>query len=60
MNMKPHPDPHHAIINLEGGDDEVLHIRAFKKNLGIEIRVDDSKTGVVIHTRDGMYRQAIV
>lgn len=59
MNMQPHPDPHHAILNLEGGDDEVLHIRAFGKELGIEIRVDDAKTGVVIATKLGMTRQAI-
>jgi len=60
MNMKPHPDPHHAILNLEGGDDEVLHIRAFGKDLGIEIRVDDSKTGIIITTKLGMHRQAIL
>ena len=59
MYMKPHPDPHHAIINLEGGDEEVLHVRAFGRNLDIEIRIDDAKTGIVIHTRDGLYRQAI-
>ena len=59
MYMKPHPDPHHAILNLEGGDDEVLHIRAFGKDLGIEIRIDDTKTGVVISTKRGMTRQAI-
>jgi len=59
MYMKPHPNPHHLTINLEGGDEEVLHVRAFKKDLGIEIRIDEAKTGVVITTRDGMYRQAI-
>ena len=59
MNMKPHPDPHHAILNLEGGDDEVLHIWAFGKDLGIEIRIDEAKTGVVISAKDGMHRQAI-
>lgn len=60
MNMKPHPDPHHAILNLEGGDDEVLHVRAFGKDIGIEIRIDDSKTGIVISTLGGIYRQVIV
>lgn len=60
MNMKPHPNPHHAILNLEGGDDEVLHIRAFGKDLGIEIRIDEAKTGIVIRTQDGMHRQAIL
>ncbi|MCK5308316.1 MAG: hypothetical protein KAJ73_06865 [Zetaproteobacteria bacterium] len=59
MNMKPHPEPHHAILNLEGGDEEVLHIRALGKNTGIEIRIDDSKTGVVISTKLGMTRQVI-
>lgn len=59
MNMQPHPEPHHAILNLEGGPDEVLHIRAFGKDLGIEIRIDDSKTGVVIFTKLGMTWQAI-
>ena len=59
MYMKPHPQPHHAIINLEGGDDEVLHVRALGKDTGIEIRVDEAKTGVVIVTRDGLYRQTI-
>ena len=58
MYMKPHPNPHHAIINLEG-DEEVLHVRALGRALGIEIRVDDARTGIVIKTRDGMYRQAI-
>ena len=60
MMMRPYPKhPHHAILNLEGGDEEVLHLRAFGKDLKIEIRVDESKTGVVITTRDGMYRQEI-
>jgi len=60
MHMIPHPSQrHHAICNLEGGPDEVLHVRAFKKDLGIEIRIDETQTGVVIKTRDGMYRQAI-
>jgi len=59
MNMTPHPHPHHLTVNLEGGDEEVLHVRAFKKDLGIEIRIAEAKTGVVIKTRDGMYRQAI-
>lgn len=60
MHMRPYPkQPHHAILNLEGGDDEVLHLQAFKKDLGIEIRVDDAKTGVVITTPSGMHRQAI-
>ena len=59
MYMKPHPNPHHAIINFEGGDEEVLHVRALGRALGIEIRVDDARTGIVIKTRDGMYRQAI-
>jgi len=57
--MKPHPNPYHAILNLEGGDEEVLHLHAFGEDTGIEIRVDDAKTGVVIKTRDGMHRQAI-
>jgi len=60
MNMRPHPDPYHAILNLEGGDKEALHIWALGKDLGIEIRIDETKTGVVIYTQDGMYRQAIV
>ena len=59
MHMKPHPNPHHAILNLEGGDEEVLHLRAFGKDMKIEIRIDESKTGVVIKTPDGMYRQEI-
>ena len=59
MHMKPHPDPHHAILNLEGGDEEVLHLWAFGKDLKIEIRVDEAKTGVVIATRKGMFGQAI-
>ncbi len=59
MYAKPHPNPHHAILNLEGGSEEVVHIRAFGKDMKIEIRVDDAKTGVVITTRDGMFRQAI-
>lgn len=59
MYMKPHPDPHHAILNLEGGAGEVLHLRALGKDLGISIKVDDTNTGVVISTRLGMTRQAI-
>jgi len=59
MMIKPHPNPHHAILNLEGGDEEVLHVRAFGKDLGINIRIDEAKTGVVIQTLDGMYRQVI-
>ena len=49
----------HAIVDLEGGDEEVLHLHAFGEDTGIEIRVDDAKIGIVIKTRDGMYRQAI-
>jgi hypothetical protein len=48
-----------AICDLEGGDEEVLHLYAFGKDLGITIRVDVAQTGVVIMTRNGMYRQAI-
>lgn len=48
-----------AICDLEGGDEEVLHLYALGKDIGIAIRVDVVKTGVVIMTRDGMYRQAI-
>ena len=59
MYVKPHPNPHHAILNLEGGDEEVLHLRAFNKDLKIEIQVDEAKTGVVITTPSGMHRQAI-
>lgn len=59
MYMKPHPNPHQAILNLEGGEQEVLHLHALGKDLCIEIRVDDSKTGVVISTKRGMTRQAI-
>lgn len=60
MHMRPHPKhPHHAILNLEGGPDEVLHLRAFKKDLKIEIHIDESKTGVVIQTPDGLRRWAI-
>ena len=54
-----HPNPYHAILNLEGGDEEVLHLQAFGKDLDIEIRIDDAKTGIVIKTRDGRYRQAL-
>lgn len=50
---------HGGIINLEGNEGEVLRLRALGTDLGIEIRVDDAKTGIVIKTRDGMYRQAI-
>jgi len=49
----------HAIVDLEGGDDEVLHLKAFGKDLGIEIRLDDAQTGVVICTKLGMWRQTI-
>ena len=49
----------HAIVDLDGSDEEVLHLQAFGKDIGIEIRVDDAKTGIVIKTRDGMYRQAL-
>lgn len=59
MMMKPHRNPHHAILNLEGGEEEVLHLQAFGKDLGIEIRVDDTKAGVVIITEDGYYQQPI-
>lgn len=59
MKPHPHPHPHHATVNLEGGDEEVLHIRALGKATGIDIRIDDSKTGVVITTRLGMTRQVL-
>jgi len=48
--------PSHAVVDLEGGEDEVLHIRAFGKDVGIEIMVDDTQTGVVIVTTSGLYR----
>ncbi len=60
MHMQPYlKHPHHAILNLEGGPDEVLHLRALGKDLKIEMRIDEAKTGIVITTRDGMFRQAI-
>lgn len=59
MHVGPHPDPYHANIHLEGGDKEVVHIRAFGKDMQIEIRIDESKTGVVIVTPDGVRRWAI-
>ena len=49
----------HAIVDLEGGDDEVLCLFAFGKDLGIEIRIDDNQAGVVITTLNGMWRQTI-
>lgn len=57
--LYPDNQVHYAIVNLEGGSDEVLHIHALGKDTGIEIRVDEAQTGIVIKTRDGMYRQAI-
>ena len=60
MHMRPYlKHPHHAILNLEGGDEEVVHIQAFGKDLKIEIQVDEAKTGVVITTPSGMHRQPI-
>ena len=59
MHVGPHPNPYHANIHLEGGDEEVLHLRAFGKDMKIEIRIDESQTGVVITTPSGMFRQAI-
>jgi len=58
MHMMPRPShPHEAILNLEGGPEEVLHIRAFKKDLGIAVRIDEKHTGVVITTKQGVWRQ---
>jgi hypothetical protein len=54
MHIAPHPHPHHAILNLEGGSEEVVHIRAFGKDMKIEIRVDESKANVVISTPRGL------
>lgn len=48
-----------VIVDLEGSETEVLYIRALGKDLGIKVCLDDSKTGVVISVRDGMYRQEI-
>lgn len=59
MHMKPHPNPHQAILVLEGGDGEAIHIYAMGKDLGISIQVDDSKTGVVIKTKRGVFREGI-
>lgn len=59
MHIMPHPHPHQAILNLEGGDHEVVHLHALGVDLGISFRVDDAKTGVVICTKLGMIRQEI-
>ena len=59
MYLKPHPNPHHAIINLEGGKHEVVHLHAFGVDLNISFQVDESQTGVVIFTNSGMVRQNI-
>lgn len=59
MYMKPHPNPHHAIINLEGGEQEVIHLHALGVDLDISFQVDESQTGVVIFTKLGMVRQNI-
>lgn len=48
-----------VIVDLEGNENEVLYIQALGKDLGISIRLDDSKTGVVISTKDGVYRSKI-
>lgn len=48
-----------VIVDLEGWDKEVLHVRALGKDVGISIRLDAGKTGVVISTKDGMHRQEI-
>lgn len=48
-----------VIVDLEGNENEVLYIRALGKDVGISIRLDASKTGVVISTKDGMHRQEI-
>lgn len=60
MNIKPHPNPHHAIINLEGGEHEVVHLHALGVDLAISFQVDEAKSGVVIFTKRGMIRQDIV
>ena len=59
----------HAIIDFEGaivGEDEVLHLKAFGKDTGISIKLDgisikldDTKTRIVIMTKNGMHRQVI-
>lgn len=49
----------YGIIDLEGGGEEVLHLHAFGEDLGIEIRLDDAKTGIVIITKSGMWRQPL-
>ena len=59
MYMKPHPNPHQAILNLEGSDNEILYLYALGKDLGISIKVDEPRTGVVIFTKLGMVRQSI-
>lgn len=49
----------HSVIDLEGGFDEVLHLKAFGKDLGVEIRLDDTHKGIVIATKEGIHRQEL-
>lgn len=46
-------------IDLEGNEKEVLYVWALGKDVGIAIRLDDRKSGVVISTKGGMHRQEI-
>ena len=61
-SLESHPvrTPNQAVIDLEGGADEVLHLRAFGKELGIRIRLDDGMKAVVIETASGLHRQPLV
>jgi hypothetical protein len=48
-----------AVIDFEGGADEVLHLKAFGKDLRIGIRLDEEQKGITIVTMTRMMRQPL-
>jgi len=59
LEHNPIRTPYRAVVDLEGDDGEVLHLRAFGKDIGISIRLNDPKTAVIIETASGLHRQEL-
>jgi len=60
LEHNPIRTPNQAVVDLMGGADEVLHLRAFGKELGIRILLDENNAAVVIETASGLHRQPLV
>lgn len=59
LEHNPIMTPNQAVVDFEGGEDEVLHLRAFGKDLRIEIRLDEEERAITIVTPTRMMRQIL-